>query len=274
MTASDRVVAVVSDGSALADQDTSVESMLRQYSALIDDVAGLPTVVMPLDSSDPRQLQTTLGTLPSTVSAVFLPHVTPDRAHMARLAAGVPVVTDHDTAAIALTAALLTTLTRIGRPLISSRVVIAGANTMPVLSPLLVTAGVGDITTWNRPDAVGFPLHRIAMRADAVIDLLGLAIDFSTAVSSAPTEPAVITRDDPRTPLLALPGLLRAITQVPNLRLDVDVYHACALALVMATPPELQLPDGSDRVLADRVADAATRAFHRTPRHSHDTRSS
>ncbi|MCE7007004.1 hypothetical protein LWC34_29860 [Kibdelosporangium philippinense] len=268
---SNRMVAVVSDGSSLADPDTPVEPVLLEYSALIRDVAGLSTLVMPVEGDAPRQLQSTLGGLPSTVGAVFLPHVTPERAHVARLAAGnTPVVTDHDTTAMALTAALLTTLTRAGRPLTSGRVVIAGANTMPMLSPLLVTAGVGDITTWNRADAVAFPLHRIAAQSDAVIDLLG---GHSTAFD-APREPVMITRDDPRIPLLALPGLLRALTHVPHAKLDIDVYHACALALVMATPPELQLPDGPDRVLTSRVADAATATVHQPAHHPHDTRSS
>ncbi|MBP2328800.1 malate dehydrogenase (oxaloacetate-decarboxylating) [Kibdelosporangium banguiense] len=271
MTSSNRTVAVVSDGSALADQDTPIEPLLHEYSALIRDVAGLPTVVMPFEAGTPRQLHATLGGLPSTVGAVFLPHVAPGHAHVARLAAGeTPVVTDHNTAAIALIAALLTTLTRAGRPLTSSRVVIAGANTMPMLSPLLVTAGVGDITTWNRDDAVAFPLHRVAAGSDAVIDLLGgITEAFGTLV-----EPAVITRDDPRTVLLALPGLLRALTQVPNARLDVEVYHACALALVMATPSDERLPQGPDRALTRQVADAATRTLHQPARHSHDTRSS
>ncbi|RSM85289.1 hypothetical protein DMH04_18570 [Kibdelosporangium aridum] len=258
MTSSNRTVAVVSDGSALADRDTQVEPMLHGYAALIHESTGLPTIVRPLDVGAPQQLWTTLGALPTTVGAVFLPHVTPDRAHMARLAAGdTPVVTEHDTTAIALIAALMTTLTRAGRPLTFSRVVIAGANTMPVLSPLLVIAGIGDITTWNRADAGAFPLHRIATGAHAVIDLAGgLTTAFDPLV-----QPAVITRDDLRVPLLALPGLLRALAQAPNVTLDVEVYYACALALVMATPPDERLPLGPDRALTRRVADAATQAL-------------
>nr|WP_157528651.1 hypothetical protein [Kibdelosporangium sp. MJ126-NF4] len=256
---------MISDGSAFADQDVSVEAVLHEYSALIRDVAGLPTVVMPLVADAPRQSHTTLDNLPSSVGAVFLPHVTPERAHMARLAAGeTPVVTEHDTTAIALTAALLTTLTHAGRPLNSSRVVIAGANTMPMLSPLLVTTGIGDITTWNHADTGAFPLHRIATGADAVIDLLGGL----TTACEIPFEPAVITRDDPRIPLLALPGLLRALTKIRGATPNVEVCYACAFALVMATPSELRLPNGPDLVLTSRVADAATRALH----HPHDTR--
>ncbi|TCO61939.1 hypothetical protein [Actinocrispum wychmicini] len=268
MTANDPVVAVVSDGSALPDQDTHVEHLLRRYSALIHDAAGLSTHVIPLNADDPQRLRTALRGLPPAVGVAFLPHVTADRAHVARLAAGeTPVVTDHDTTAIALTAMVLTTLTRAGRSTGSGRVVIAGADTMPLLSPLLVAAEVGDITTWKRADAVAFPLHRIATGADVVIDLHGSL----TAVNPTAT-PVVITRQDSRMPLLVLPGLLRAITQVRHARLDVDVYHACALALVMATPPELQLPDGPDRALARRVADAAIRAFHQTTPRPRDPR--
>ncbi|MCE7002054.1 hypothetical protein LWC34_04325 [Kibdelosporangium philippinense] len=252
-------MAVVSDGSAFTDQDIPVEPLLRGYAALIHESSGLPTLVRPLGVGAPQHLQATLGALSKTVGAVLLPHVTPDRAHAVRRAVSdMPIVTEHDTTAIALTAALMTTLTRGGHPLTSSRVVIAGANTMPLLSPLLVTAGIGDITTWNRADAVAFPLHRVAAGAHAVIDLLGgLATEFDALV-----EPVVLTRRDPRIPLLALPGLLRALTKAPNTRLDVEVYHACALALVMATPPDERLPLGPDRALTRRVADAATQALH------------
>lgn len=35
----------------------------------------------------------------------------------------------------------------------SNRVLIVGANTMPLLSPLLMVAGIGDITIWSMKDA-------------------------------------------------------------------------------------------------------------------------
>jgi hypothetical protein len=74
---------------------------------------------------------TQLRDLPAEVGAIFLPHTRPEFAYAARaLADGPPVLTSQDTTAIALTAAVLTTLTRAGRAPRSSRVVIAGANTI------------------------------------------------------------------------------------------------------------------------------------------------
>lgn len=72
-----RTVAVVSDGSTLTGRRTSVETVLHEYS--------------------------TLDGLPASVGAVFLPHVTPERARAARLAAGeTPVVTEHQTSGVHL----------------------------------------------------------------------------------------------------------------------------------------------------------------------------
>lgn len=75
-------------------------------------------------------------------------------------------------------------------------------------------------------------------------------------------EPAVIAPQYVRDPLSALPGLLRAMTRTPDAPLDVEVHHACTLALVMATPPKELLPHGLGRVLTEHVADAASTTHH------------
>ena len=255
----DRVVAVVSDGSAFVDRGIPLTSVLRQEATLIQDLAGLSTRVISLDPDGSQRIQEVLDHLPSEVGAVFLTHTESHRALEAQSAAsGSPVVTDQDTTAIALSVALLTTLGRKGRAPQASRVVIAGAQSMPILCPLLMVAGLGDITTWNPADAVAFPLHRIAAGTDAVIDVVG-ATNLSGSFATA-AEPAVITPDEAVHPLLALPGLLRVLTQIPNAQLDIEVYLTCALALVMATPPDEDLPH-SDHALADRIVDAVATAL-------------
>jgi len=261
-----RVVAVVSDGSALADLGAAQETvglMLRRYAALIEDLAGLPAHMVPLDVDDPRQTDASLRGLPPEVGAIVLPHARPEFACRARALTGIPVVTDQDTTAIALAAALLTALARAGRTPRASQVVIAGADTLPILCPLLIVAGVGAVTTWNPADALTFPLRRIAAAADVVIDLRGGTGVGTVGIGAfAPDlEPTVIAPDSRRGPLLALPGLLRALIRAPDARLDVEVHHACALALVMATPPEDLLPHQPYDVLVDRVADAALQAL-------------
>ena len=115
--------------------------------------------------------------------------------------------------------------------------------------------------------------------ADVVIDLLGGTGVGTIGVGAfAPDlEPTVITPDSGRGPLLTLPGLLRALTRTPRptseARLDVEVHHACALALVMATPPDDLLPHEPYDALADRVADAALQTLHQTALRPFDTSS-
>ena len=231
----------------------ATSAVLRRYAALVEEQTGLPTRVIASDYG--------LHNLPASISAVLLVRATPEREQKARDSiVGIPVLTDQDTTAIALTAALLTTLTRAGRTPETSRVVIAGANTMPLLNPVLLTAGIRDITTWNPADALAFPLRRIAADADAVINLVGGGGRFAWPRHAAP---AVIVPDPARDPMLALPGLLQALTRHPHARLTPEVQHACAVALSAATPPGEQLPRRADDTLTRQVAEFAADALHR-----------
>ena len=83
-------------------------AVLKRYAALVEEQAGLPTRVVASDYG--------LHNLAAGTGAVLLVRATPERAQKARNSVvGIPVLTDHDTTAIALTAALLTTLARAGR---------------------------------------------------------------------------------------------------------------------------------------------------------------
>lgn len=242
----DGVVAVVGGIAATT-------TVLRRYAAIVEDEAGLPARVIASDYG--------LHSLPPDTGAVLLVRATPEREQRARDSiVGVPVLTDQDTTAIALTAALLTTLTRAGNAPETSRVVIAGASTMPLLNPVLLAAGIRDITTWNPVDALAFPLRRIAADADAVINLVGGGGRFAWPRHAAP---AVIVPDPARDPLLALPGLLRALSRHSRARLTPDVQHACAIALSAATPPGEQVPRRADETLTRQIAEFATDALHR-----------
>lgn len=225
----------------------ATSTTLRRFAAAIEDLAGLRTRVVATDYG--------LHGLGADVSAVFLARTDLERAQRARdVLTGIPVVTDQDTAAIALTAAVLTTLSRAGRAPRLSRVVIAGANTMPVLSRVLLVAGIGDVTTWNPADALAFPLRRVAAEADAVINLVGGGGRYAWPRHGIP---AVIVPDPARDPMLAAPGLLQVLARHPAAKLTLDVHHACALALAAATPPGDQLPRRPDQSLTRRIADAA-----------------
>jgi hypothetical protein len=266
-------VVVAGDGSTHPDPSTPVEPVLRRYAAVIQDVTDLPACVLPLEADEPQRMRSVLRDLPADVGVIVFVQTLPEYIRKALADVdGVPVLTDRDASAIAITAALLATLTDAGRAPRSSRVVIAGANTMPALCPLLVTAGIGDITTWNLADALGFPLGRVAAGTDAVVDLLGGTAAHIRMLAPY-SRPIVIAPDSLRDPLLALPGLLSAILRSPGSQLDLHVHHACALALVAATPRGQQLPGGPDRALTGHVADAATRAFQQPAYRHHDTRS-
>jgi malate dehydrogenase (oxaloacetate-decarboxylating) len=265
------VVAVVSDGSAFTEPASVLGVVLRHYATLIRDATGLPTQVIRIEASDPGRFAATfthaLTTPPAQVAAVFLTHTDPDRARAVQhVAGGLVVLIDEDTTAIALTAAVCTALARAARPAAAARVVIAGGARIRMLGPLLVAAGIGELTAWWPQDAPAYPLPTIAAQADVVINLLGRcpAID---AIRAHYPDLVVIAPDPTRDPLLVVPGLLRAATAVPDLRLNTAVAHAAALALVMATPPLQELPPGPYPALAEQVADAVIWSLPAALRH-------
>ncbi|MFB9905977.1 hypothetical protein [Allokutzneria oryzae] len=261
-------IAVVVPDSLGGGDPTACEAT-RGIVAVIEDIAGLSARVVPFPLGYLHHLHTSGEDALAGAGAVVVANARPEHARTVRDLVDVPVLTDQDTTAIALTARVLTALVQHGRAPQAGRVVVAGADTLPVLFPVLLAAGVGDITAWNQEDAVSFPLRRIAVGADVVIDLLGTCS--GTENAAMPPEAVVITPEDGRDALVALPGLLRALARVPGARLDVAVRHACALALVMATPPEEQLPQEPDNALADQVAAAAAGAFSQPAHRPHPT---
>lgn len=264
-------IAVVSDGSALTHRGLaggagSVQPVLRHWAALIHECTGLAARPVHLAAQNAEDLSAGLRGLPADIGAVVLIHTDP--AHHPADAGSQRggdserrVVTDQAMTAAAATAALLTTLRRRGLSPGRSRVVIAGAATMPVLRPLLLAAGFGGVISWDRRDAVTFPLRWITRNAEAVVDLLGCTRELAKTASDHPE--LVIIIPDRSWALLALPGLLRAVTTAQDPRIDIAGYHACALALVAATPPDRLLPDPTDAALTSTVEQAATRALRR-----------
>ncbi len=259
-------VAVVSDGSALAHLDPtrragSVKPVLRHWAALIHEHTGRLTRPVYVSAQDAEDLSAGLRGLPPDIGVIVL--IRTDPAHYSARNGSAPgwgsqrpVVTDSAMAAATATAALLTTLNRRGLSPERSRVVIAGAATMPVLRPLLLAAGLGRVTSWDRRDAGTFPLRRITRNAEAVIDLLGCVRELAQAASDHP-ELIIITPDKTNWALLALPAVLHAVATAQDPSAGVERYHAGALTLAAATPPDRQLPDPMEPALPS----AATRAL-------------
>lgn len=192
------------------------------------------------------------------------------------------MVTEEDAAGIALAAAALVYLYRLGRDPYRCRILIAGAIRMPILSPLLLATGIPDITLWNSADGTWFPLHRAARDADVVIDLQR-SYPQTTAdptTDSCPVqldldrpEGSVITRRGLDARALTAPGLLRALTDHPAGALPLGshsglgLYRVCVQAVAHATPPRRQLHDqpldcAIPIAAAAAIADAVAAALH------------
>jgi malic enzyme len=253
-----RAVAVAGDGSARP--DSAPASLLAADAAGLRARAGIAARAVPLRARDVADAVAELCDLPADTGAVFLAHTEPRRARAVaerlREIGGPPVVTDADTTAITLAAAVVTAVARAGRTPAASRVVIAGSAALPELCPLLMAVGIGDISSWNASDALAFPLHHLAGHATAVVDLIG-----ATARSGDDQWSTVIGPDDPGYRSLPAPGLFAALVHYPNATLDLDVLRACVLALVAATPRGRPVPETDDPHLAETIASAVLRVL-------------
>lgn len=256
-------VGVVSDVGAADPDRARAESGISQDAALIELQSGLRCVATALTAASAEDLAAQLQGLPLEVGAVFLTRTAPTRAGEAqRILAemgGRPLLSSDDATAIAVTAAVLTYLTRLNRPLFSTRVVIAGAATMPVLCPMLLTAGIFDITLWNASDP-GLPLARVVRDADAVVNLLGTDPEVAHAALDRPD--GSVIGIGKREPLLALPGLFRAIAGAPGPLVEIQSFCAAARGLMHATPRRRLLPRGHSPELTYQVAHAVSRVLN------------
>lgn len=227
---------------------------VHETARLLTAFTALEAVAVPTPP-DPAGLTAAVRAL--AADAVFLTGTDRDQARATQLAlAGeVSVLTEEDTLAIAIAAAVRVALHRRDRTPADARVLIAGPSAAPLLVPVLVAAGTADIMLWHPADAAAFPLARVARDVDVVVDLLG-------GHDPGPG-PAVVTPGDPVAPLLALPGLLRAGLPAADPQAHLDVHAACAHALASLTPVDRLLPDPGDPDLATRVADAVAEAQRR-----------
>lgn len=264
-------VAVVSDAGAPVPDHAGAVSGISHDVELLERHSGLGCEATVLTARDAADLAGQLHRLPLEVGAVFLTRTERSRAGEAqRTLAGLggrPLLTDDDAAAVVLTAAVLTYLTRLHRPLFATRAVIAGAATMPVMCPMLLTAGIFDITLWN-PGESGLPLAGVARHADVVVNLLGAEPTVTHAALDRPID-SVIGIDGDEQPLLALPGLLRAIAGTPSPiagapgpLMKVRALCAAAGGLVAATPGRRLLPSGHSTELTYQVAHSVSRVLN------------
>jgi malate dehydrogenase (oxaloacetate-decarboxylating) len=155
-TWSNRLVAVVSDGSAvlgLGDIGASAAlPVMEGKSALFKAYGGLDSIPIVLDTKDPDEIIETLVRLRPTFGAVSLEDISAPRCfdieRRAVEALDCPVMHDdqHGTAIVVL-AALMGATKLLGRDMSSLRVVVSGAGAAGIAcSNLLLAMGVSDIT--------------------------------------------------------------------------------------------------------------------------------
>lgn len=242
------VLAVVSDGTGFhREPGSTVLTGLLRSAVLLRDNTGLSTYALLVTADTDQELVLELRRLAPQASAIYLAHTNPGRAQLVppALAGQVPVITDLQTIAAALTAATLTTLARAEITLRTARVMIAGAERNPIVGLLGTAAGIGHVGTWRPGDADAECRNPVADVTHVTIALRDIATPTDAAPAIGP--PSIIAADDPATPLLALPHLLamaRASMRPPGLAHCL----AAALALVRETPADRLLPTLSSAV--------------------------
>lgn len=266
-------LAIIGDGSGLRGTGTSdhaaVRAALSADARLLNRDTALKVFPIVVAARDETELGTALRVLPDEVTTVFLARTDPRRARavqreMARTG-GALTILEQDTTGIALAAAVVVALRRRDVAPASGRVVVAGADLLPSLVPLLTALGVGEVVSWRKSDGIGYPPPRIIHGATAVIDLRGTTSTRSSGVDGE-IAPEIITAHNPETHLLALPGLLHALRSHPEFRfasdspVQLEISRVCALALAALTPTGRLQPDlaglSLTRTVSLAVADA------------------
>jgi hypothetical protein len=205
--------------------------------------------------------------LPDHVRAVLLVQIDPVLAHEANDRAvehGLRlVVSDHDGAATALCAAVLTHLRTVGRSVDLAKVAVAGCEHLPSLAPLLMVAGVYDLLTWQDAHAAAFPLRQMVRDADVVVDLRPGSAPAAEAARIAQdrAEGSVLRPADAMWSRHVIAGVLRVALACPpgSMHVELGMLRECAVAIVAATPPP-----GHARATDSAITDAVEAAVRRS----------
>lgn len=249
---------MVSDGSDFHREPRapSVLTELLTSAVLLRSGAGVPATALLLSAATTEELTQQLRGLNDDYAGVYLMHTDDPRARATQvmLHGSLPVITQRQCTAVALTAAALSTFARSGTPLSAGRIVILDPERNPLVGACAVAAGVGEIDGWVPDDAQDFRLSALARGATCVIDLLGCTADHD---GTLPVTPSVLTTADPVLPLLALPGLIAATAsgRSPGLGL----FLASAYALAARTPPGQILPELTDPGIASALSEKSIR---------------
>lgn len=242
------VLAVVSDGSGFQrEPGSTVLSGLLGSAVLLRDHTGIMACAILVTANTDDELILELRHLAPRASAIYLAHASAARAQLAppALAGQVPVITDLQTVAVALTAATLTTLARAEITLQAARVMIVGSEHNPIVGLLVTAAGIGHVDTGQPGNTGDDCQHPVAGQTHVIIALRDTAAHNYRTRSTKP--PRIIAADEPAISLLALPHLL---STARTSRCPPSLAHclAAALHLVQDTPTDRLLPTLSSAV--------------------------
>jgi malate dehydrogenase (oxaloacetate-decarboxylating) len=205
-------------------------SGLLTIAALLRQGAGIDASAVLIN---PGSIDNFIGELRSVATkfpTIYLVHTDAARARAAqRLLTEATIITDQQTAAILLTAGLLTTLAHTGMSTRASRIVIIGGRQNPEVTDLAVAAGVGEIITWSPDDAHHIPLASLARRATA-------SATHQREATAMVLPPPLIAIDNPAQSLLALPTLLSIHATIRHPIMGTKLFYSCAQALAAGTP--------------------------------------
>ena len=246
--------------------DRSAWTAMEGYVALVCDRTPIRALCLPLACNDADTVAARIVGLSSRVAVVFV--VGPGSSASARVQRTVAsrrgplVISELDVVAAALGAAAIRTLRCCGVAPRRGRTVVTGAEVLPLLGPLLLAAGGGMLTSWNKRDAQAYPLRGIMAHNDILIDLAGTAPD-----TSAPGRTLTLPREPFDHGALVLPGLVAALCGRNCASLTIDVLAACARGLALVTSPDRILPALDDPLLVPAVAREVARTLGDHPPH-------
>jgi hypothetical protein len=167
------------------------------------------------------------------------------------------VITELDLITVAMAAATMGTLRRQGIQPRQGRIVVSNAESAPRLGPTILAASGGSVTGWHNRDAATYPLCRVMLRNDVLIDL--------AATATQGIAPGRILTLPPRSfdyGKLVLPGLLSALCGRGETRLTLDTLACCARALTLVTPSGQILPDLDQRLLIPAITRQVARTLN------------
>ncbi|MDV6247800.1 hypothetical protein R1X32_09125 (plasmid) [Rhodococcus opacus] len=237
---------------------------MEDYANLIRERTPIRALRLPLTTGDPHTVADRIIGLGSRVSAVFLLGLGPTEAAAVQRevdeGGGPLVITELDVLTVPLAAAAITVLRRRSVPPRRGRVVVTNPQWAPLLAPVLISSGVGDLSSWHQLDAEAFPLRRLMEHNDVLVDLAGCAPE-----GAAPGRTVTVPPDPFAYGALVLPGLLSALCGHGVRTLTVEVVAACVRALALITPADQLLPSLDDRLLVSAVARHAGRTIGHAP---------